>query len=240
MSTKEEGAAILEQLRAVNAAADPGQSITVPESNAAAGKFPARYLEPDAEDDRVYLKNQLASIKRPAALTDGDVDLILRKQAATEVAKKDTWFASTWRAASDNPVMQRWAQTINPEFYERRERVIDEQAALQARIAKMKLRGVGDRADFDLLYAIHQGYVNPEPVPLWKLSGTAMDRPRRGLFNPFRSKQYEKGDVNFPKDFLSMAGFPSSRGDKSGADALFGYGTALAPPNLKQTMSFPE
>lgn len=215
MSTKEEGAAILGQLRAMQAATDPGQHISPdnlkgdPNSNS----FPARYLEPDPQDDVTELKNRLATAERPAPLTDSDIGLILRKMGATEVAKKDQWFASTWGADSSNPTMQRWAQSVYPEFFKRREQVIDEQTQIQNRLAKMKLYGVRSREDFDLLHGIHQGYVKVDDTSLWNIKGEDMDAPRRGLFNPFRVKSY-KGKVGFSADG-PLAAFPKAPGSST-------------------------
>lgn len=205
MSTKEEGAAILGQLRAMQAAADPGQHIEAHANSKGdpnANQFPARYLEPDPEDDVTLLKNRMASNARPAPLTDSDVGLVLRKMAATEVAKKDQWFASTWRADSSNPTMQRWAQSVYPEFYKRREQVIDEQTEIQRRLAKMKLYGIRSKDDFDLLHAIHQGYVEVKDTSLWNIKGETLGAPRRGLFNPFRVEAYKKPATFFENGAL--------------------------------------
>lgn len=212
MSAKEEGAAILEQLRAMEAAADPGQHL--PDGDKGdrhANQFPARYLEPDPADDIIHIKNQLATGARPVPITDDEINLLFRKAAAHETFKKDAWFQNTWHANSANPTMQRWAQTMYPEFFRRREQVIDEQTAIQNRLAKMKLYGVRDRTDFDLLFGIHQGVIEVDDKSIWNITGDALTKPRRGLFSPFRSNRHAKAESRF-NSALPFTNFPK-KGD---------------------------
>ena len=189
MDPKTQGAALLEKLKRYEAAADPGQRLPPRNNNqggSEAGQFPARYYEPDDGDDVMHIKDQLASAGRPAPVTDNDVATILRKRAAVEVAKQEDWFQNSWKFASDNPVQQRWAQQVFPEYFSRREQVIDEQTLLQNQLAKIKLRGPRSREDIDLLYAIDMGVVKVEDSAIWNITGTTLAAPRRGLFSPRR------------------------------------------------------
>lgn len=207
---KVQGAALLEKLRGYNAAADPGQHLPAPRAGSAseASQFPARYYEPDARDDVATLKSQLASTARPAPVTDEDVNAILRKRAAVEVAKQEDWFQNSWTFNSSDPNKQRWAQSVFPEYFARREQVIDEQTMLQNALAKIKLRGPRSREDIDLLYAIDMGIVRPDDKSIWNLEGTSLSEPRRGLFNPLRLRINNRAAGLKPLD-NPLSGFPS-------------------------------
>lgn len=216
MDPKVQGAALLEKLKGYERAADPGQHLP-PRTNrgtvsgqlggSEAAQFPARYYEPDDRDDYMALKGELASKERPAPVTDEDISAILKKRAAVEVAKQENWFQNSWRFDSSDPNKQRWAQSVFPEYFARREQVIDEQTMLQNAMAKIKLRGPRSREDLDLLYAIDMGLVDPEDKAIWNITGEDLDEPRRGLFNPRRIKIGKKSarvkDLDNP-----LAGFP--------------------------------
>jgi hypothetical protein len=194
MDPKAQGAALLEKLKRYEAAADPGQRL--PDRNnegranqggSEAASFPARYLQPDDRDDYMQIKGELAGPGRPAPVTDEDVSAVLRKRAAFEVAKQEDWFQNSWKFNSSDPNKQRWAQSVFPEYFARREQVIDEQTLLQNQLAKIKLRGPRSREDLDLLYAIDMGLVNPDERAIWNIQGDTMANPRRrGVFSPRR------------------------------------------------------
>lgn len=192
MDPKTQGQALLSKLRKMQIASTQGQ--VVGRAGAAAGseaaEFPARYYEGDESDDLQHIKNQLASEKRPAPITDADAERVMRKTAAVEVAKEEEWFQNQWSFNSSNPTMQRWAQGVFPEYFTRREQVLEDQAQLQLAIAKMKLRGPRSREDLDLLYAIDSGVVEVPKGALYELTGkSASDKDQiRGLFNPRRNK----------------------------------------------------
>lgn len=190
MDPKAQGAALLEKLRRYEAAADPGQHLPAPRSERAgseAAQFPARYFEPDDRDDYMFIKDRLASDRRPAPVTDEDISAILRKRAANEVAKQENWFQNTWSFNSSDPNKQRWAQSVFPEYFARREQVIDEQTLLQNQLAKIKLRGPRSREDIDLLYGIQMGVIQPGDRAIWDLRGDDIGAERRrGVFSPRR------------------------------------------------------
>lgn len=187
MDPKTQGQALLSKLRKMQIASEQGQTLHR-ESRVAgseAASMPARYFEGDEDDDLQAIKHQLASAARPAPITDSDAERVMRKTAAVEVAKEEEWFQNQWMFNSSNPTMQRWAQGVFPEYFARREQVLEEQAQLQLAIAKMKLRGPRSREDLDLLYAIDSGVVDVSKNPIYALEGKAADREAvRGLFNP--------------------------------------------------------
>lgn len=222
---KVQGAALLEKLKRYEAAADPGQHLDAPRNDAGseAAQFPARYYEPDARDDYATLKGMLARPERPAPVTDEDVASIMRKKAAVEVAKQEDWFQNSWQFNSSNPTQQKWAQSVFPEYFARREQVINEQTLLQNQLAKIKLRGPRSREDLDLLYAIDMGLVRPDNTAIWNIEGTTLSQPRRGIFSP---RRLAIGDM--PAGVRSLAnplqGFP-------GVDDLSPLGISGNPPN---------
>lgn len=168
-----------------------------PDGDQAGPQFPARYQYRDDRDDKMMLKAQLASGARPAPLTDEDVQVILDKRAQRELYNLDEFFANQWGAYdAKNPANLRWAQEIHPDFYARREALIEEQAAQQARLAKLALRGPRDLDDVKLLKQIKDGIYVPPKKPIWKLGEEdgvqgKYNHFKRGLFNPIRATLYD-------------------------------------------------
>ncbi len=187
MDPKTQGQALLSKLRKMQIAASTGTHLKRTEgAGSEAADMPARYFEGDESDDLQQIKNELASEKRPAPITDADAERVMRKTAEIEVAKEEEWFQNSLHFNSSNPTMQRWAQGVFPEYFNRREQVLEEQAQLQLAIAKMKLRGPRSREDLDLLYAIDSGVVEVEQKPIFGLTGKTTENTVRGLFNPRR------------------------------------------------------
>jgi hypothetical protein len=215
MDPKTQGQALLSKLRKMQIASEQGQ--TLGRSSAASGSeaatMPGRYFEGDEDDDLQQIKHQLASTSRPAPITDSDAERVMRKTAAVEVAKEEEWFQNQWMFNSSNPTMQRWAQGVFPEYFSRREQVLEEQAQLQLAVAKMKLRGPRSREDLDLLYAIDSGVVDVSKNPIYALAGKPADLAAvRGLFNPRRNAilraPWRRNNL-----FNPLAGFPAAGSD---------------------------
>jgi len=232
MDPKTQGQALLAKMRKLQIGTDPGQTLQNKANPDGSVQFPARYYEGDEDDDLQEIKNQLASEKRPAPITDSDAARVQRKQAATEVVKQEEWFSNTWHFDASNPTKQRWAQSVFPEFFDRREQVIEEQARLQLALAKMKLRGPRSREDLDLMYAMDQGYITPSNKPLWDLTGAVADsQAARGLFNPRRNKMVAKTGA-YGQTVNPLGSFPKGRGTEipeTGAQGGFkGYAFGFA------------
>ena len=157
-------------------------------------EMPARYFKPHTKDSYWYLKDQMASVQRPAPLTDEEVRSIFDKQTQKQTATFEEWFLRKWPTNSGNPVMQEWAQKIMPEAYDRREAVIDEYADIQKKLAKMHLRGIHSIDDLYLAYQIETGALDVDKFkqPLWDLKGeSATQTFKRGWFNPLRLKSWK-------------------------------------------------
>lgn len=231
MDPKTQGQALLSKLRKMQIAAETGQTLQRDGGmGSEAAQFPARYYEGDESDDLQKIKHSLATQSRPAPITDADAERVMRKQAAIETAKEEEWFQNSWQFNSANPTMQRWAQSVFPEYFNRREQVLEEQAQLQLAVAKMKLRGPRSREDLDLLYAIDSGVVKVGDKPIYAITGDPAATAQRGLFNPRRTKilqtpqGYGAGDnpfSNFP--FKSArGGAPTMQSEENNAGYAFG------------------
>lgn len=84
------------------------------------------------------------------------------------------------------PENQRWLQEIHPTFFSRRESYIDDKINLEARLAKIRLRGFRSEEDLKLLYAVQTGLIKPPTGPMF---GTAA------------------GGENFTKGWFSVLGY---------------------------------
>lgn len=157
-------------------------------------QMPARYFKRDSRDSFYDLKSKMATDARPAPLTDGEVRNIMDKESQYQEAAFDNWFLNAYPINSANPVMQKWAQSANPETFDRREKYIDEMAELQARLAKLRLRGAHNKEDLMLAYQLDTGALDVERVnkPLWNLGGEPLvDNFKRGAWNPLRLKSWK-------------------------------------------------
>lgn len=164
------------------------------EANAESRGFTGTYMTRDPRDDRTDIRNQLASLARPMALTDEEVNAVQDKMIKDAEMNFDDWFSTVWDFESDNPTMQRWAQEINPEYFKRREDEIDNKAEIQKRIAKLKLYGPRSDQDIRLMFAISTGGLNTEYINTPLHAGTAAGgglgsgaHYQRGLWSPMQA-----------------------------------------------------
>lgn len=190
-SVQSQGQQLLEKLKNLEKNAETGNTLASRNgiTPADAATFPAIYGESDPRDDMLEIKNRIATSERPAPISDWEVESILGKRAQFEVAKEEEWFQNAFSFDASNPVQQRWAQQVFPEYFQRREQIIDQQAELQKAIAKLKLRGAHTREELDLVYGLSSGRVKLPDKPLWQLTGTPMDNDavKRGIWNPRRN-----------------------------------------------------
>lgn len=218
MDAKDQGTVLLEKMRAMEQATQPGAhlpNVAGPGVVENAETMPGHYFTPDATDDIVKLRNEMATQARPIPLSDAEIGSYMRKMAAVETAKFDQWFQGQWKLDSANPTLQRWGQEVNPEYFARREQVIDEQTRIQNMLAKIKLRGVHTREEMELLYMIDNGIVQIPKGEIFNHRGHAAneDAIKRGLFNPFRVNATKRqAGYNYPNP---LSDFPVE-GQKAG------------------------
>lgn len=227
MSASAEGSKLISDIKQLEDKFDTGTKLpaTRHDGHDEATHFPARYFLPSDRDDAMEIKDALAvSARRPAPITDQDVEYVMRKRDAAESFKFENWFSNQWEFDSSNPTLQRWAQQMMPELFSKREQVIDEQADIQKRLAKMKLYGIRDRADLELLYAIDSGLLALPQEPLHRLGDNVTQASvsfQRGLFNPRKRNILAKESLHRNEQPI---------GDFAGA------GTRLRTPVTAQTM----
>ena len=223
MDAKDQGTVLLEKMRAMEQATEPGQFLKKEGPGAVehGETMPGHYFTPDATDDIVKLRETLARPERPIPLSDAEIGSYMRKMAAVETAKFDQWFQGSWRLDSSNPTLQRWGQEVNPEYFARREQVIDEQTRIQNMLAKIKLRGVHTREEMELLYMIDNGIVKVPKGEIFNHKGDEAtdDNIKRGLFNPFRVNRTDK-QAGYSAG-VPLAGFPSNTLDRKGIGLPF-------------------
>ena len=165
-------------------------------------EFPAQYFPDDSKaDSRVATKAKLlAGGARPlgdAQLTEEDIKWYQGKEAIKERIRFDDWYSTLFD--TDDINKRRLAQEIYPDYWKMREEEIDRQAAIQKKIAMLKLRGPVDLDDLKFVYALQSGEIKLRPVPLYDLDRpeTGAERAKRfdkGLFNP--TKGIENGKIN--------------------------------------------
>jgi len=94
-----------------------------------------------------------------------DVEFLEQKRAEELEFEFHQWLAR--RIDLDDPANSRWLQEVVPDFYERREKFIDDKINLEAALAKIRLRGANNKKDLQLLFALNNGLIKPSTVPLF-------------------------------------------------------------------------
>jgi hypothetical protein len=194
MTAREQGRRIVKELEDFEAKFDLGQKLPPPPAEVggrpvgigAAAQFPAQYLYPD-ERDKVYAMRRALNVGagRPDPITDDEIRYILDKTSGYETATFHEWFSRLYQMDDSNPVMKKWGMDLMPELWQMKEEAIDRNAQLQAQLAKIKLRGIRDRADLDLMYGIDKGAVIVPRGPIWDPKDIdTLPNARRGVFNP--------------------------------------------------------
>jgi hypothetical protein len=130
-------------------------------------------------------------------LTPQDIEWLEERRRTKEQIEFDDWL--TQRVDISNPAENRWLQEKYPEFWSRRERYIDDKINIEARLAKMRARGVNSIEDYKLLFALQKGYITAASSPLWFGSTAGGTRYRKGWLSLAR----ETGTTRNGMDALS-------------------------------------
>lgn len=99
--------------------------------------------------------------------TDADFRLIEQKRKLEEEAQYDKWLGENFHKG--DVAARKWLQDTVPEYYEVREREIDERADFAATVAKLKLRGPRNTKEMILLYGLMEGKIKLDPG--WNVIG---------------------------------------------------------------------
>lgn len=94
-----------------------------------------------------------------------DVEFLEQKRAEELQFRFDEWLAR--RIDLNDPANSRWVQEVVPDFFERREKFIDDKINLEAALAKIRLRGANNKKDLQLLFAINSGLITPSQKVLF-------------------------------------------------------------------------
>lgn len=141
-------------------------------------KFNARSKFDDEMNIRMQLADSEGNTPFGKMMYDDKVGRwIQEKEAAVEAANFDSYFNQNFN--KNDLASRQWAQQINPDFYEAREREMNERAEFVLKLKKIELRGPSNEEDLKILYLIENGrVVLPEN---WDkigpgFSGTALTR----------------------------------------------------------------
>lgn len=137
-----------------------------------------------------------------------DVEFLETKRKEEMNLAFDQWLVR--RVNLDQPENARWIQEIYPDFYDRRERFIDDKINVEAALAKIRLRGVKDQNDLKLLFAVNTGLVQPSTRTMFAAAA------------PVAGTDYQQG-------MLSMAGWFGARTGPLNFDQTAGANRAATP-----------
>ncbi len=97
------------------------------------------------------------------SLTDKDIAYFEKTRQENLQAEYDDWV--TYNIDLSNPGEARWLQQMYPEFWARREKYLDDKINVEARAAKIRLRGIKDQSDLKFLFAADKGYLTLPSSP---------------------------------------------------------------------------
>lgn len=146
-------------------------------------------------------------------LTPQDIEWLEERRRTKEQIEFDDWL--TQRVDISNPAENRWLQEKYPEFWSRRERYIDDKINIEARLAKIRARGVNSIEDYKLLFALQKGYITAATQPLWSGDNAGGDRFRKGWLSLAR----ETGTL-MPDGMTNLSARVNGRNDTFKADPL--------------------
>lgn len=134
------------------------------------GKFPIRPLPKDPYDTVWKIKQDLkegnyVSAARPLPVTEEDLRYLKGKAAAEDYTAFLTWEASKYDLS--DPATKEWFHKVCPSYFEQREQLIDDMIDLQAKYAKIRLRGPRSEDDLKLEFLIEKGDVQLPNGPIW-------------------------------------------------------------------------
>ncbi len=134
------------------------------------GKFPIRPLPKDPYDTIWKIKQDLktsnyVSAARPLPVTEEDLRYMKGKAAAEDYTAFLTWEASKYDLS--DPATKEWFHKVCPSYFEQREQLIDDMIDLEAKYAKIRLRGPRSEDDLKLEFLIEKGDISLPNGPIW-------------------------------------------------------------------------
>jgi hypothetical protein len=192
--------------------------------------FPVKISAPDPDDHIMELKRAAAA---GAAGTGpfgqvhaerSDFEWADRKRQQIERANFENYIARSFDLS--NPADQQRLEKIFPDYYEKREAEIEQQAELQKTLALIRLRGAQSKKDYTIAYGILTGRIPKPTGALWQPESWGKQDQResftRGIFSP-RRLFAERGMTTYDKLFdplgpkadgpaQAMSGWPATGG----------------------------
>lgn len=132
--------------------------------------FPIRLFEADPMDTRVNIINELTyggaiNNARPMPYTEAEIAYFERKAEQERFAAFDSWISTRFDLTDIAQVAM--LKSIYPQYFERRDALIDEQADLAKDVAKMRNRGFSSLSDLMTEWQIETGALTLPAGPLW-------------------------------------------------------------------------
>lgn len=155
--------------------------------------FPVKISAPDPDDHIMELKQQAASrgASGPFGQVHADREDFMwadRKRQQIERFNYENFIARSFDLS--NPADQQRLEKIFPDYYEKREAEIEQQAELQKTLALIRLRGAQSKKDFTIAYGILSGRIPKPTGALWQPESWSSKDVKgsftRGIFSPRR------------------------------------------------------
>jgi len=105
------------------------------------------------------------SAARPLPMTEDDIRYLKGKAAAEDYAAYLTWEANKYDLT--DPATREWFHKVCPSYFEQREKLIDDMIDLQAKYAKIRLRGPRSEEELKLEFLIEKGDIELYTGPVW-------------------------------------------------------------------------
>lgn len=200
-----------------------------------ANEFPVRINKPNrGRDTRMRLKHQYAqqygadgtgagiNLGRPE-LNDSDLQAFGDIEKQKQIVSFESWLASYLNMA--DPATAKLVDDIMPEYWEKRQEVIENQAELQKNLALIRLRGPTSKKDFMVLYMLNTGQ-----LPL----------PRGSIFEPdkwsYSNQNFNRGMANPRRYYPAQVKLDAEgKADPIGAISRAyanGFGGGVSNPNV--------
>jgi len=167
----------------------PGSSALAQPPPGGPDAFPVRLFPHDKDDNLIDLKMKAdPAVLGAKTLTTKDLEWLQRKQEAQNAAQFKLYAAQLFD--SKNPAELQILNQIMPDLLQEKYEIVDRRAELDARLAKMRLRGFPrDQEDLQLAFAIKSGQVELPEGTLWKpdewkSKNDVSQKLSRGIFSP--------------------------------------------------------
>ena len=155
-------------------------------------------------------------------LTQKDVDAFEKIRQEKLQVEFDDWV--THAINLSDPGEARWLQQMYPQFWERREKFLDDQINVEARAAKIRLRGIKSVEDMKFLFAVSKGYIKlPQTTAFSATPGHVAGGAATYQRGFFRRTGSPLSNVSLPPDQAFTAAFSPIQGPGAARNTLAGF-----------------